>query len=116
MQLKLRQLGITADFAENAEKAFEFLDRGTYDLVFLDVVLPDVDGYKICKTIKRDKSKKQMPIVMLTGKSSPFDQVRGRLAGCSTYLTKPVDHRTFQKVIDRYLPIKDPNLTLRIAN
>ena len=116
MELKLGQLDIAADFAENATQAFEFLDRETYDLVFLDVVLPDVDGYKICKTIKRDKSKKQMPVVMLTGKSSPFDQVRGRLSGCNTYLTKPVDHRTFQKVIDRYLPDRDPTLMLRIAN
>ena len=116
MELKLGQLGIAADFAENATQAFDYLDRGAYDLVFLDVVLPDVDGYKICKTIKRDKSKKGMPVVMLTGKSSPFDQVRGRLSGCNTYLTKPVDHRTFQKVIDRYLPNTDPALTLRIAN
>jgi len=40
---------------------------------------------------------------MLTGKSSPFDRVKGKLAGCDTYLTKPVDHVTFEKVVNKYL-------------
>ncbi len=103
MELELRMYNIQADFAESAERAFELLDHKGYDIVFLDVVLPGVDGYKVCKSIKKNKAKKHTPVIMLTGKSSPFDRVRGKLAGCNTYLTKPVHHNTLKKVISKHL-------------
>ena len=91
------------DLAEDGERAIELIAGERYDIVFLDVVLPGMDGYKICRTIKRDKRTKGTPVIMLTGKSSPFDRVKGKLAGCDTYLTKPVDHATFQQVVRQYL-------------
>jgi twitching motility two-component system response regulator PilG len=69
----------------------------------LDVVLPDGDGYQLSKLIKHDKLKKRTPVIMLTGKSSPFDKVRGKLAGCDAYIPKPAKHDTLQKVINQYL-------------
>ena len=91
--------------AESGEQAFEFLNKSQgYDLIFLDVILPGlVDGYNICKTIKRDKQRKRIPVIMLTGKGSPFDRIRGKLAGCNTYLTKPVRREQFQTVVKKYL-------------
>ncbi|MFZ1829065.1 MAG: response regulator, partial [Candidatus Competibacteraceae bacterium] len=56
-----------------------------------------------CKTIKKDKDKKKTPVIMLTSKSSPFDRIRGALAGCNTYITKPVSQSSFQKVVKKYL-------------
>jgi two-component system, cell cycle response regulator len=105
IEIELEQLGIAADLAESGEQAFAFLNQGQgYDLIFLDVVLPGlVDGYNICKTIKRDKQRKRVPVIMLTGKGSPFDRVRGKLAGCNTYLTKPVGRERFQAVVKKYL-------------
>ena len=103
IELELRLLGVSADFAESGEQAFELLDKKPYDIVFLDVMLPGVDGYRVCKTIKKNGSIKQTPVVMLTGKSSTFDRVRGTFAGCDTYLTKPVAHDSFQKVVRKYL-------------
>jgi len=91
------------DLAENGEQALDLVARRSYDIVFLDVVLPGMDGYKLCRAIKRDKRTKGTPVIMLTGKSSPFDRVKGKLAGCDTYLTKPVDHNTFEDVVQRYL-------------
>jgi len=103
IEIELKLLGVNADFAESGEDAFMMLDVNTYDIIFLDVVLPGVDGYKICKTIKKNKAKKATPVIMLTSKSSPFDRIRGTFAGCNTYLTKPVSHDSFQKVVKHYL-------------
>lgn len=103
IEIELKMLGVAADFAESGEKAFEFIGTRPYDIIFLDVVLPGVDGYRICKTIKKNKQQKHTPVVMLTSKSSPFDRIRGTFAGCNTYLTKPVAHDAFQKVVKRYL-------------
>jgi len=105
IELELELLGIVADFAESGEQACALLTNGTtYDLIFLDVLLPGIDGYKVCKTIKKDKLRKRTPVIMLTGKGSMFDHVRGKLAGCDTYLTKPVARERFQGVVKQYLP------------
>jgi two-component system cell cycle response regulator len=105
IELELELLGIVADFAESGEQAHALLANGTaYDLIFLDVLLPGIDGYKVCKTIKKDKLRKRTPVIMLTGKGSMFDHVRGKLAGCDTYLTKPVARERFQGVVKQYLP------------
>jgi twitching motility two-component system response regulator PilG len=104
IEIELEHLGIAADLAESGEQAIGFLNQSqSYDLIFLDVVLPGVDGYNLCKTIKRDRQRKRTPVIMLTGKGSPFDRVRGKLAGCNTYLTKPVGRERFQTVVKKYL-------------
>lgn len=104
VELELQPFGIEADLAESGEQALALLNNSPpYDLIFLDVILPGVDGYSLCKIIKRDKRRKQIPVIMLTGKGSPFDRVRGKLAGCDTYLTKPVSRESFQSVVKQYL-------------
>jgi len=103
IELELQLFGAQMDFAETGEQALEFATQGVYDIIFLDVMLPGIDGYKVCKSIKKQKLTNKTPVVMLTGKSSPFDRVRGKLSGCNTYLTKPVSHDSFQKVVKKYL-------------
>ena len=103
MEIELKLLGVAADFAETGEDAFRLIERQTYDIIFLDVVLPGIDGYKLCRAIKKDKLTKTTPVVMLTSKSSPFDKIRGTFAGCNTYMTKPVSHDAFRDVIKQYL-------------
>ncbi len=87
------------DLAEDGERAIGLLSSKSYDIVFLDVMLPGIDGYEICRRIKRNKKTKNTPVIMLTGKSSPFDRIRGKLAGCNTYLAKPMDQAKFDKVL-----------------
>ena len=103
VSVALRRAGITAEFAEDAESALQLIGAKNYDILFLDVVLPGKDGYEICKAVKRDKVKKHIPVVMLTGKSSPFDKVKGKLSGCDAYLTKPVSLKEFNKTLSRWL-------------
>lgn len=101
--LELASFNIRVDTAETGEQGLEMLQNNHYDIIFLDVVLPNADGYQICKTIRKNQETKRTPIIMLTSKSSPFDKVRGSLAGCSSYLTKPVDYDNFFRVLEGYL-------------
>jgi twitching motility two-component system response regulator PilG len=90
------------DFAETGEEALELISKNQYDIIFLDVVLPGIDGYEICKQIK-DGPARDTPVIMLTGNSSPADRIKGKLVGCDTYLIKPVGKEIFQQVVEQYL-------------
>lgn len=103
LELGLNNLGVDVDLAEDGDTAMHKAQFNRYDIIFLDVVLPGADGYQICKAIKKDKVAHDTPVIMLTGKSSPFDRIKGSLAGCDTYLTKPVNNETFRTVVEKYL-------------
>ena len=103
LEMKLTMMNYQVQLATNGQQAIDLIEKNYYDTVFLDVVMPGVDGYEVCKRIKRDKKTKHIPVIMLTSKSSPFDKVKGKLAGCDSYLTKPVEHEEFQKVVSGYL-------------
>ncbi len=101
--LELGSFNIQVDTAETGEQGLEMIAKNNYDIIFLDVVMPGADGYQVCKTIRRNQNTKLTPVVMLTSKSSPFDKVRGSLAGCNAYLTKPVDYENFYQVLEEFL-------------
>jgi two-component system, cell cycle response regulator len=105
MQAKLAPFGFEVDFAETGEEAIGMSGTQEYTCVFLDVVLPGIDGYHVCKLIKSNKQAiKKTAVVMLTSRSSPFDKLRGSLAGCDEYLTKPLDEDRLLEVIAKFLP------------
>jgi two-component system, cell cycle response regulator len=86
------------DFADSGEMALEKIDAKQYDIIFLDVMMPGIDGYETCTQIRKKPSYKQTPIIMVSAKCSPLDEVKGIIAGCTTYLTKPVQNEAFQKL------------------
>ncbi len=105
MQAKLAPFGFEVDIAETGEEAIGLSATQEYTCVFLDVVLPGIDGYQVCKLIKSNKQAiKKTAVVMLTSRSSPFDKLRGSLAGCDEYLTKPLDEDRLLEVIAKFLP------------
>lgn len=104
MDLLLGQYGIEIEFAETGEEALEYIQESLCDIIFLDLILPGIDGYKVCKEIKANKEAKHIPIIMLTGKNSYFDKIKGTMAGANVYLTKPVEQEQLKKVINEYLP------------
>ena len=101
LELELKASHIYPDFAETGEEALEKIQANQYDLIFLDIILPGIDGYEVCKTMRTKPNLKKTPIIMLSGKTSPLDEVKGVLAGASTYLTKPVKHEQFQQTLKR---------------
>jgi len=103
MKKALQNIAGRVDFAETGEAAEQLIRANKYDIVFLDVILPGVDGYEICKIIKKDPVKGNTPVIMLTSSSSPADRVKGKMAGCDTYLIKPVNKDIFKEVIHEFL-------------
>ncbi len=104
-QLKgaLERAGIVSDAAENAEQAMALIQRNTYDIAFLDVVMSGIDGYELCRKIKQNIYTRGLPVLMLTSRSSPFDRARGALAGCDAYLVKPITWEGFYQAVDKTL-------------
>ena len=102
MDFSLKALGLGTVIADSVESALKCLNDD-YDLIFLDVMLPDGDGYQICKSIKQNTSMENIPVVMLTGKTSSYDKLKGKLVGCDDYLTKPVSNEVLQNVLNKYL-------------
>jgi two-component system, cell cycle response regulator len=91
------------DFADSGEIALEKAEAMQYDLIFLDVMMPGIDGYETCTRLRKKPEYKKTPIIMVSGKTSPLDEVKGVMAGCTTYLTKPVQQEAFQKLSIRVL-------------
>lgn len=104
MEIHLGIYSMEIDFAETGEQALELTENNVYNLIFLDLMLPGIDGYKVCKTIKTDKRSKNTPVVMLTGKGGRIDKLRGTMAGASVYLTKPVEPDELKEVVQKFLP------------
>lgn len=103
LEIELELFEVDVDYAEDSDRAMDILSKRNYDVVFLDVVLPDGDGFEICKSIKAQQSTRKTKVIMLTGKASHADKVRGSLAGCDAYLIKPVGRATFQSTAKKYL-------------
>lgn len=101
LQVVLSRRGIRSDVAADWEAAARLLDHGSYDLVFVDAVMPGVDGYEACRRIRRRPESRRLPVVMLTSLSSAFDRARGALAGCDAYLVKPIDLQVFHTTIGK---------------
>ena len=99
----LGRAGILSEQADSAESAMIQLGNNSYDIVFLDVVMPGADGYEVCRSIKKNAYTRSMPVLMLTSRSSPFDRARGALAGCDSYLVKPITWETFFTAVDKVL-------------
>jgi twitching motility two-component system response regulator PilG len=99
----LGRQGFSIVEAVDVPSALEAASAGSIDCVFMDVVMPGVDGYEGCREIKKLQRQKVVPVVMLTSKSSPFDRIRGRMAGCDAYLGKPVNDQDLKQVLARVL-------------
>jgi twitching motility two-component system response regulator PilG len=70
------------------------------DLVFMDIVMPNLDGYQVCKLIREKKN--DLPVVMLSGKDGFFDKMRGKVAGSTAHITKPFDADTLIQAAKKY--------------
>lgn len=84
------------------EEALEKIAGGhCFDLIFLDIMMTGIDGNMTCQAIRKNELFKKTPVVMLSAKTSAFDEMRAYISGCTDYLTKPIEHDAFAKVLQR---------------
>lgn len=100
---KLEKSGHFVVSAVDGVDALEKLAEISPDLVLLDITMPRMDGYEVCKEIRAGRFGKDLPVVMISGKDGFFDKVRGRMAGTTGYITKPFGPETLMKALETYL-------------
>ncbi|WP_174614018.1 response regulator transcription factor [Virgibacillus ihumii] len=87
LKFNVEQAGFETDVANDGQQAVELVERNNYDLVILDLMLPEMDGMDVCRHLRNNQI--DVPILMLTAKDDEFDKVLGLELGADDYLTKP---------------------------
>lgn len=91
LQIRLQAAGYDCIACSDGNSALDFLSRELVDLVILDVVMPRMDGYELCRRLKGDERTRDIPVLFLTAKLDTDDKVQGLEAGAHDYLSKPIE-------------------------
>jgi two-component system alkaline phosphatase synthesis response regulator PhoP len=103
IQFALEAEGYQVLVSYNGEDALNQSRKENPDLILLDLMLPKLDGYKVCRLLKFDEQYKHIPIVMLTAKTQQKDRLLGMETGADEYITKPFDMGKLTEKIKAYL-------------
>ncbi len=93
-EIFLRQAGFEVILAEDGFDALAKISDHQPKVIFVDIMMPRLDGYQTCTLVKQNPNLKSTPVIMLSSKDGVFDRARGRLAGSDRYLTKPFTKET----------------------
>jgi CheY-like chemotaxis protein len=99
--------GHRVDVAGSSDDAMALLLNNQYRLVFLDIRMPGMDPFAVCRRVKRSGNHKDCAVYMLTSGDGLFDKVRGAMAGCDGYLVKPLESSALREVVDRHFDHPD---------
>ncbi|MBW1668784.1 MAG: response regulator [Deltaproteobacteria bacterium] len=91
--------GYEVETVAGGKEALERLADHSYDLLMLDVIMPEMDGFELCKRVRQIKEYSKTPIVFLTAKSAEEDKVRGLEAGANLFLSKPISPEKLLSII-----------------
>ena len=89
VSIHLKKSGFRVEAFENVKSFFKAIAKKRPDLVILDIMLPDMDGYEVCKELKKNDAYSDIPIIMLTAKGEEIDKILGLELGADDYVTKP---------------------------
>jgi DNA-binding response OmpR family regulator len=103
LRFPLEMEGFNVLVSYNGEDALNQARKENPDLILLDLMLPKLDGYKVCRLLKFDERYKHIPILMLTAKTQEKDKLLGKETGADEYITKPFDIDELMKKIKSYL-------------
>ncbi|MBF0556945.1 MAG: response regulator [Nitrospirae bacterium] len=85
----LEDNGVVIITAQDGEEALKIIKKDKPELVFLDIAMPEMDGFEVCDTVKNKLHMKGVHIIMVTGMGQEFDREKGIKSGCNFYITKP---------------------------
>ena len=112
LTFNLKRAGFAIGTATDGIQAIKKARSLQPDLILLDVMLPEMDGYAVCETLRRDSRTASIPVIMVTAVSSTLASFAGREAGANEYVTKPFSFKHLLKCINALLPaggVKAPN-------
>jgi twitching motility two-component system response regulator PilG len=98
-EIFLNQAGCEVILAQDGFEALAKITDHQPDVVFVDIMMPRLDGYQTCSLIKRNTRYRTTPVIMLSSKDGLFDRARGRMVGSDEYLTKPFTKDTLLKAV-----------------
>ena len=120
VEFNLKQAGYAVTTAEDGAEALKKARTQSPDLIVLDVMLPEMDGFEICKALRLDPATRRMPILMLTAKAGEIDRVLGLELGADDYLTKPYSPRELllriKKILARGQAEEKPREQMRFGD
>ena len=102
-EMYLRQAGYDVILAEDGFDALAKISDHQPRVIFVDIMMPRLDGYQTCALIKQNPHLKATPVIMLSSKDGVFDRARGRLAGSDRYLTKPFTREALIETVQEYV-------------
>jgi twitching motility two-component system response regulator PilG len=102
-EIFLKQIGCEVILAEDGFDALSKIASEMPDLIFVDIMMPRLDGYQTCSLIKRNSRFKSTPVIMLSSKDGVFDRARGRMVGSDQYLTKPFTQESLVEAVRTYV-------------
>lgn len=100
---RLEAAGYEVDSVSDGFAALEKIHNEKPNLVILDLMLPEVDGYKVCRMLKFDEAYKDTPVIMLTGRTQEEDRNKGLRMGADAYIIKPFENRELLRKIEELL-------------
>ena len=101
-EIFLQQAGCEVILAEDGFDALAKITDHRPDLIFVDIMMPRLDGYQTCALIKKNSRYRETPVIMLSSKDGLFDRARGRLVGSDEYLTKPFSKDALLAAVSRH--------------
>ena len=107
-EIFLMQAGCQVILAENGFDALAKIADHQPDLIFVDIMMPRLDGYQTCALIKKSEKHRATPVIMLSSKDSLFDRARGRMVGSDEYLTKPFTKESLLRAVESHLAQRSP--------
>jgi twitching motility two-component system response regulator PilG len=108
-EIFLKSSGCEVILAEDGFDALAKISNEHPDLIFVDIMMPRLDGYQTCSLIKRNARYKSTPVIMLSSKDGLFDRARGRMVGSDQYLTKPFTQETLLDAVQTYVLVGKAN-------
>jgi len=113
---RLARIGMDTDTAEDGNSGLEKILTGTYDLVMLDIMMPDIDGIEVLKRVREFYSKSELPIIMATAKDEGSDLAEALSLGANDYVTKPLDFQVVRARVENVLGYTQAVAALTSAN
>ncbi|HUX65270.1 response regulator [Sulfuricella sp.] len=102
-EIFLVKAGCEVILAEDGFDALSKIADHQPDVIFVDIMMPRLDGYQTCALIKKNPKFKATPVIMLSSKDGLFDRARGRMVGSDEYLTKPFTKESLLKTVGQYM-------------